>query len=333
MACVFLMLTANLWCQWVPQSHSGPPLNTCRTIQCFDEEIVALALSDRDRLVVASDASRCATFRWPTGKEEKRSSAKRWGDVYKLCPVAGSDRVAIGSIRGSVRLAKILDTDDGSELYKHQSVLTCVTASRDGRMMASGDCDGTIEIADLMSKGKHFGLKAHESAVRCLQFSPDGRTLASGGKDGGVRIWELATAKMRAELKGIDGTVEFIAFASDGRTIAAAGADGVITIWDVASSEMVKKLPVRCGSFRGLSFVPGTQQLIFATGNIGLFGASGGSITIWDWKNAKEIGYRHWLSEAITCIAPSADGETLVAGDSHGHLHFLNLATNPKEPR
>jgi len=133
-------------------------------------------------------------------------------------------------------------------------------------------------------------LKAHEGAVRALAFSPDGKLLASGGAvpseeppekgyaRGEVILWDVATGEKRRVLKGHPGEVNCLAFSPDGKILASGGQRQFLLV------------------------TPDTAQ----------------NLKLWDIATGKEIVTLLGQTHGVTCVAFSADGNTLASGSGDG---------------
>ncbi|HYW19729.1 MAG TPA: hypothetical protein VE956_10530 [Nodularia sp. (in: cyanobacteria)] len=84
----------------------------------------------------------------------------------------------------------------GSErnrLAGHESSVSSVSISPDGKTLASGSVDNTIKLWNLETGTEIRTLKGHESLVYSVSISPDGKTLASGSKDKTIKLWNRNT--------------------------------------------------------------------------------------------------------------------------------------------
>ncbi|MDJ0501064.1 MAG: AAA family ATPase, partial [Nostocales cyanobacterium LE14-WE4] len=80
-------------------------------------------------------------------------------------------------------------------LKGHESPVSSVGFSPDGKKLASGSGDKTIKIWDVTTGKVLNTLKGHEGYVLSVGFSPDGKQLASGSGDKTIKIWDVTTGK------------------------------------------------------------------------------------------------------------------------------------------
>ncbi len=132
--------------------------------------------------------------------------------------------------------------------------------------------------------------KAHEGGVRALAFSPDGKLLALGGAvpsdvpaekgytRGEVILWDITTGKRGRVLKGHPGEVNCLAFSPDGKILASGG----------------------------------QRQYRLVNSN------TAQNLKVWDVSAGREIITLLGQTHGVTCVAFSADGNTLVSGSLDG---------------
>ncbi|MCE2701698.1 MAG: WD40 repeat domain-containing protein, partial [Anabaena sp. 49633_E8] len=105
-------------------------------------------------------------------------------------------------------------------LKGHESPVSSVGFSPDGKKLASGSGDKTIKIWDVTTGKVLNTLKGHEGYVLSVGFSPDGKQLASGSGDKTIKIWDVTTGKVLNTLKGHESPVYSVGFSPDGKQLA-----------------------------------------------------------------------------------------------------------------
>ena len=71
----------------------------------------------------------------------------------------------------------------------HQDVVTSVSFSPDGKMIASASRDKTIKLWDVATGKDLRTLIGHQGSVNSVSFSPNGKTVASGSDDNTIKLW------------------------------------------------------------------------------------------------------------------------------------------------
>ena len=214
-----------------------------------------------------------------------------------------------------IRLWDALTGEQKATLIGHESRVTCVAFSPDGRTLASGGGydDKTVRLWDVNRRQQKVILSGHESRVTCIAFSPDGRTLASGGgyNDKTIRLWDVDEHQRKAILTGHQSSICCIAFSPDGRTLASGGGydeHKPVRLWDVNTGQEKQALTGLDSNVYGIAFSPDGKT--FACGG------PEGAVSLWDTTTwTQETVLRH--PDDIRDIAFSPDGNTFaIAGDT-----------------
>jgi WD40 repeat protein len=101
-----------------------------------------------------------------------------------------------GGFNGAI-LLYWLDSEEERFWRAHESVVTEVAFSPDGKFLVSGSYDGLVKLwdIDLWSEMPPLleaaTLPGHRGQVRSVAFSHDGRTVASAGADSRVLLWDV----------------------------------------------------------------------------------------------------------------------------------------------
>jgi conflict system STAND superfamily ATPase/WD40 domain-containing protein len=169
-------------------------------------------------------------------------------------------------------------------LTGHRGLVSTVTFSPDGTLLASASWDNTIRLWDTSNPNNPQpigqSLQGHTGLVSSVAFSPDGKTLASSSADKTVRLWDLATPtdvkELTAPLTG-DGEFKRVVFSADGRTLAAPAGDGTVRLWDVANRRTPHAGPTlagHTGPMGAIAFSPNGRILASASNDK--------SVRLWD---------------------------------------------------
>jgi WD40 repeat protein len=83
----------------------------------------------------------------------------------------------------------------------HDSTVTVVAFSPDGKLLVSGGQDETVRLWRAATGEEICRLQGHRGAVRSLAFSADGKTLVSASDDATALVWDVPSAIEAARRK------------------------------------------------------------------------------------------------------------------------------------
>jgi WD40 repeat protein len=163
-----------------------------------------------------------------------------------------------------------------NRLIGHQSTVSSVALSSDGKTLVSGSFDKTIKIWDLATGKELRTLTGHQDAVLSIALSSDGKALVSGSYDKTIKIWDLATGGKPRTLTGHHFPVSSVALTSDGKTLVSGSFDNTIKVWDLATGKELRTLN---GHQEAVSSVA-----LSSDGKALVSGSYDKTITVWDFN-------------------------------------------------
>ena len=210
---------------------------------------------------------------------------------------------ALFNLRGLISTVQEKNRLDG-----HESGISCIDFSPDGKLIASGSSDKTIKLWNAADGRELLTLYGHTDPVTSITFSPDGTLLASGGgtlfKSGEVKLWNIKDGREIMTLHKQKHSVTSVAFSPDG-TLLASGSDGAITLWNIPDGQEITTLEGH-SAIESITFSP--DGTLLTSGN------NDGSIKLWKVADGQGITSFDVHSGAVSCITFSPDGTLLASG-------------------
>lgn len=200
-----------------------------------------------------------------------------------------------------------------------------ISFSHNEKMVAGSHSSDQLFVWELAS-GRQ--LQALDGAGGLTCFSPDDSTLAAATPELEVKIWDLskpgfpkrlkfddavprtgAIAGARAGSQRVNAWVRSLAYSKDGASISAigglAGKPFHFHRWNIGTNELQSMQTVGRNP-NAAAFLPGENQAVL--------GDADGTVGIWDLSNGKLISETKSHAKAVTGVAVSADGKTVVSG-------------------
>ena len=250
-------------------------------------EPLVLSFSRSGRLLLAAggkpvQSGAVVLFDVATGK--RLASVADEPDAIVAADISPDEKlVAIGC---TSRKVKLYSTEDGTlkaTLDKHTDWVTAVAFSPNGKYLATGDRIGNIHLWDGATGGVLLPLSDHKKSVRSLSWRSDSGVVASCSEDGAVVWWDAKDGwPVVNKPNAHGGGVLDCRFGPQGE-LASCGRDGLVKVWSPEGNEL-KKFSV-------------------------------GDDTPADKKPAAGVALLPMR------VVISADGATVLAGDSAGRLH------------
>ena len=238
----------------------------------------------------------------------------------------------------------------GKALGRHAGQVTCLTISRDGELVASGDLTGTLRIWDAATLECRLVID-HPAQVWAATFSADNSKILSICSEGILRTWNLHGELVHSST--VSGSQPTTTFSADG--LACVSANEQDSKWHVRYDALTPSGHIR--ETRELEWprVVILGQVVISSSQIALspdkrwVAAIGMELTedgefedvsriyIWDLKNANSGPHttlssgREGYKAGFTSVAFSPDSMSVLAGNGSGELHVW--AHSDSEPR
>lgn len=232
-----------------------------------DGQIGRLAFSPDGRVLGGTYISRprppseSGVFLWsvPGAKEMRRLPARiRYGDRLKFAP----DSKTLASHNEFGSEIQLWDVVAGRPLHQrpgHDQTVAVLSASPDGKVIASGDFGGVLRLWDAATSRQLQALEGQSLPLTACLFSPDDKRMISTeyGFPSNIvfQVWNVATGKplRRFEFKGKDfwPSVHAAAVSADGKRLAAVvsleknKSEALLVVWDLATGRRLSQRPYR----------------------------------------------------------------------------------------
>jgi WD40 repeat protein len=220
---------------------------------------------------------------------------------------------------------KVWETDTGKEFKTfggtagHQNLVLCVAISPDGTLVASGSSDNTAKLWDFPTN-KPLREFVQTDSVNAVALSPDGARIAGAGKDGTVKVWTTADGKEAFSLPGHGGGATGVAFSVNGQLLVTSAADKMLRFWNPANGQPLVGLGAHTAPITSVAINP-NNTAVYTAGEDGL-------LKFWTVPPVASrplAGGPH--GDAATCVALSADGNTILSGSADKTVRLSNFAT------
>jgi WD40 repeat protein len=150
------------------------------------------------------------------------------GEIASLAFSPTSPQLA-SAASGRDFTARLWDTPDGgvTTLEGHESGLTTIRYSRDGRFVVTAGVNGDVRTWRASDGIPRAILRGHVSVVADVAFSPDGRWIATAGPSA-AGLWRASDGTRLFYLLGYASPLRSVAFAPRGGQVVTGGVDGTV---------------------------------------------------------------------------------------------------------
>jgi hypothetical protein len=290
--------------------------------------VISLAASPHAPLLAVSGYEHIRLIDLTTQKEigvlpfpEGEPQVLRFSRDGKLLMAAGGRPVQSGKVLLYDVVSGKLLTAIGDEI----DTVLAADLSPDQKLVALGGSGRVVKVYGTEDGKLKYKISKHTDWITSLAFSPDGKQLATADRAGGIHLWDANSGAILLSLAEHKAAVRTLTWRSDSQMLASGGEDGLLVWWNTADgwpaiSKNNAHPPARPQGFYGkipngvLAVVFDSQGKLLSVGRdrvARFWDTNGGQIKTFDVPNALPIQ-----------AAVSFDGQTLIAGDAAGQLHF-----------
>ncbi len=328
------------------------------TLKGHDYRVNAVAITRDGRCAVSASGDKTLKV-WDLEKEEEKITLK--GHDYRVNAVAITPDGKYAVSASSDKTLKVWNLERGEEkttLKGHDDWVNAVAITRDGKYAISASGDKTLKVWDLEKGEEKTTLRGHDGRVRGVAITPDGKYAVSVSYDRTLKVWNLERGEEKATLKGYSSKMNAVAITHDGRYAVLASDDKTLKIWDRNREEKkttlkghdyrVNAVAITCDGRYAVSAsddktlkiwnlergeekttLKGHDNWVNAVaitrdGRYAISASSDKTLKVWDLEQGIIISNFTGDSPFLACCI-SPNGESIVAGDSLGKMHFFSF--------
>ncbi len=255
------------------------------------------------------------------------------GDDGRLCAVTpgGSIRVlmdfrgkwinavvassASGAIVAAVGKEAIVVVDGAEKVrHTHPSTVSALALDAKGRRLAVAHYGGATLHYALVPDDQGVSLKWAGSHIG-VGIAPDASYVVTAMQENGLHGWRVADKK-DLRMAGYEAKTRSLSFDRTGKALATSGADCAVVWPFIGKDGPMGKPPALVGQRPGMS----TAVAFHPTTTLLATGFDDGAVILADIMAPPARLWSEPGGHAITCLAWSADGKRLAAGDAAGNL-------------
>ena len=277
--------------------------------------IAATADIDGDGVLIGTDGGELLSLKGAT--------------VAKLADTGGPwvGQVAVNSAKGlrafaAGKTVTVLNAEGETVLTSddHPSTVAGLSFSPDGTRIAAAHYNGVTVYTLTDANQKPVLLEWHGSHT-AVSRSPNGKFIVTAMQDKEMHCWRWKD-KTGMRMSGYPSKIRSLAWTADGQYIAASGAD-TVTSWDCSGKGPSGKPPLEFGYV-----YDGVVRHVAAhpTDRVVAGGYSDGTVLIGTVEQETAMIARPSSGHAVTALAWTADGSTLVAADESGAVAVMRIA-------
>lgn len=184
---------------------------------------------------------------------------------------------------GNDRMIHVWDTLTGRRKLAsrplHQSGITSLGSSRDGKWILTGDADGVIRIWDANTCLDKLNFRGPIGRVRVVLMSDDAKLVISSAADKTIRVWDIPGKRLQTTLAGHSSPIQAMALSKDSSYLVSSDAVSSMRVWNLRQQEEDGTL--NDVAVTAMVFTPDGKQIIAGT--------STGRMLVWDMARRKKV--------------------------------------------
>jgi WD40 repeat protein len=307
---------SGMWLRPLTPSLTPPGGPLIRTLEGHTGVVTTVAVTPDGRRAVSASNDRTLKV-WDLETGEQRRTLEGHTDPVNAVAVTPDGRRAVSA--SSDYTLKVWDMETGEQrrtLEDHTGGVRAVVVTPDGRRAVSASHDRTLKVWDMETGEQRRTLEGHTGRVYAVAVTPDGRRAVSASDDRTLKVWDMETGEQRRTLEGHTDPVNAVAVTPDGRRAVSASDDRRLKVWDMETGEQRRTLEGHTGVVMAVAVTPDGRRAVSASDD--------STLKVWDLETGNVIVNFSGDGALVTC-AVSPDGQTIVAGEKSGRMHFLRL--------
>jgi WD40 repeat protein len=175
------------------------------------------------------------------------AAALAWSSQDLLAIASSGDRVDV--VDGSTYTLRYSFLVPNVGVHSQVNVVTDVSFSADGRVLAAGSWDGHVRLWSMVDGTLLHDLVASDDRINAVAVNPAGTIVAAGGDDLRITLWSVATGTRETTLMGHSEDINTLVFHPDGTQLISGSGyfddstnesrDSTIRLWDVPAGHQI----------------------------------------------------------------------------------------------
>jgi guanine nucleotide-binding protein subunit beta-2-like 1 protein len=308
------------------------------TLKGHNGWVTQIATTPRYPDVIVSSSRDKSIIMWKLTRDDQYSyglpqrALKGHGHFVTDVVLSSDGQYALsGSWDKTLRLWDLNQGKTTRQFVSHTKDVLSVAFSADNRQIVSGSRDKSIKLWNTLAACKYTITEdCHTDWVSCVRFSPNNANpiIVSSGWDKAVKVWNLTNCRLKTNHYGHGGYLNSVTVSPDGSLCASGGKDGKTMLWDLNDGKHLYTLDAN-DEISSLTFSPNRYWLCAAVGP---------SIKIWDLEDKRIVDElkpdvissstttKTPPAPTCTCLAWSADGQTLFSGYSDNLIRVWQVS-------